>query len=70
MCAEMNGLDVYRRPGLGIVEALVINSLTDGLWVALGHDPIRFSRAQALEALHASLAAFYPHHFTLDGPVD
>ena len=54
----------------GKANALVINALTDGLWLALAQTPQGLSRDEALRALHACLAAFYPAHFNRDGPIN
>lgn len=56
------------EPVTAAVNARAIDALTDGLWVALAHTPPGLTREQALDALHACLAAFYPAHFNPDGP--
>ena len=70
MCADLCEHGGYDRPAPPIVDARVINALTDGLWIALGHTPPAITREQALRALHVCLASFYPKHFDADGPIN
>ncbi len=70
MCAELARHGTYLRPGSVAADARVINALTDGLWVALGHTPPAITRQQALRALHVCLASFYPAHFDAAGPIN
>jgi AcrR family transcriptional regulator len=70
MCADLCEHGGYDRPAPSRVDARVINALTDGLWIALGHTPPAITREQALRALHVCLASFYPKHFDADGPIN
>ncbi len=70
MCADLCRDGNYNRPQSGKLDARVIIALTDGLWISLAHTPPGVTRAEALNALHNCLAAFYPAHFDANGPVN
>ena len=70
MCADLCRDGNYNRPQSGKLDARVIIALTDGLWISLAHTPPGVTRAEALNALHYCLAAFYPAHFDANGPVN
>lgn len=70
MCDDLCMNGGYDRPASARVDARVINALTDGLWIAMGHTPPAITREQAIRALHVCLASFYPKHFDADGPIN
>jgi TetR/AcrR family transcriptional repressor of bet genes len=70
MCEDLRTHGNYHRPATSREDARVINALTDGLWIAIGHSPAPLDRAQALQALHVCLASLYPDHFDADGPIN
>ena len=70
MCEDLRIHGNYHRPASSREDARVINALTDGLWIALGHSPAPLGLEQARQALHVCLASFYPDHFDADGPIN